>query len=240
MHNMPNKGDRLMTKFEVAPKFAKIDEVMKAYTNVMVLLLRLRQGESTTESTTLPFCILMVCEACNHPSLISKDYITDREAIESRPARKDDQEDEELTVQRCSSISWFPRAKNACSAKTSINSLFRLAFRIYQRHLVQSLTAENTTKDGDHCNDCIELARKVRRKSQALNKDSNLPPDSAKIRKLLELLKLRTQRSTGAKTIVFSQFTSMLDLIQPSSKTQESHLCDVSCSCSWVFKSRRH
>jgi hypothetical protein len=40
----------------------------------------------------------MVREACNHPSLVSKDYNTDREAIESRPAPKDDQEDEELTT----------------------------------------------------------------------------------------------------------------------------------------------
>jgi SNF2 family DNA or RNA helicase len=90
-----------------------------------------------------------------------------------------------------------------------------------QRHTVQRLTTENITNDGDHCNDCIELARKARRKSQALNKDSNLPPDSAKIRKLLELLKEINARKddegepAGEKTIVFSQFTSMLDLIQP-------------------------
>jgi hypothetical protein len=45
--SQPNKGDRPMTKFEVAVKFVKNDEVMKNYTNVMVLLLRLRQGGST-------------------------------------------------------------------------------------------------------------------------------------------------------------------------------------------------
>lgn len=44
---------------EAMKKFVKNDQVMKNYTNVMVLLLRLRQGESTTESTTLPFCILI-------------------------------------------------------------------------------------------------------------------------------------------------------------------------------------
>jgi hypothetical protein len=36
--------------------------------------------------------------ACNHPSLVSKDYNTDREAIESRPAPKEGDEDEELTT----------------------------------------------------------------------------------------------------------------------------------------------
>ena len=40
----------------------------------------------------------VVCVACNHPSLVSKDYNTDREAIESRPAPKDGDEDEDLAT----------------------------------------------------------------------------------------------------------------------------------------------
>jgi SNF2 family DNA or RNA helicase len=80
---------------EAMKRFVKNNEVMKNYTNFMLLLLRLRQGESRTMSTILPFCLLMVGEACNHPSLVSKDYNTDREAIES-PAPKDDHDDEEL------------------------------------------------------------------------------------------------------------------------------------------------
>jgi len=81
------------------------------------------------------------------------------------------------------------------------------------------LTPENVAKDGEHCNDCVELTRKAHRKSLSPTKDSNLPPDSAKIRKLLEILKEINSREdegepTGEKTIVFSQFTTMLDLIQ--------------------------
>ena len=38
---------------EAMQKYAKNDEVMKNYTNVMVLLLRLRQGKLTTEPTSL-------------------------------------------------------------------------------------------------------------------------------------------------------------------------------------------
>jgi SNF2 family DNA or RNA helicase len=82
------------------------------------------------------------------------------------------------------------------------------------------LTPENVAKDGQHCNDCVELTRKAHRKSLSSTKDSNLPPDSAKIRRLLELLKEISSREddegepTGEKTIVFSQFTTMLDLIQ--------------------------
>lgn len=55
---------------------------------------------------------------------------------------------------------------------------------------------------------------------------SDLPPDSAKIREILRLLReIDDRRSAdeddeegedaGEKTIIFSQFTSMLDLIQP-------------------------
>jgi hypothetical protein len=66
----------------------------------------------------------------------------------------------------------------------------------------------------------VELTRKARRKSLPRTEGSNLPPDSAKIRKILELLKEINAREndegepTGEKTIVFSQFTTMLDLIQ--------------------------
>lgn len=54
---------------------------------------------------------------------------------------------------------------------------------------------------------------KARRKSVGVN--ASLPPSSAKIRKILELLDAIEERGEGEKTIIFSQFTSMLDLIEP-------------------------
>ncbi|KAH9974293.1 hypothetical protein BGW80DRAFT_1303233 [Lactifluus volemus] len=80
------------------------------------------------------------------------------------------------------------------------------------------LTPENIAKDGEHCNDCRELSQNTHRKSLSRAKDSNLPPDSAKIRKILELVNEINSRENeegeflGEKTIVFSQFTTMLDL----------------------------
>jgi len=150
---------------------------MKNYTNVMVLLLRLRQ-------------------ACNHPSLVSKDYNTDREAIESRPAPKDGDEDEELATM-------FQELGVAKGKKCQLCQ--------------DELTSENTSKDGNHCQSCVEITGRANRKS--LSKE-NLPPDSAKIRKLLQLLEEIDGRKgedgepTGEKTIVFSQFTTMLNLIE--------------------------
>jgi len=55
-------------------------------------------GKVVTYEGVLLFRTLTVGAACNHPSLVTKDYNADREAIESRPAPKDGQEDEELNV----------------------------------------------------------------------------------------------------------------------------------------------
>ena len=81
---------------------------------------------------------------------------------------------------------------------------------------LSSLTAADT-KDPErkHCDGCTMIAIKARRRSAA-TPGSNLPPSSAKIRKILEILDEIKDRSNGEeKTIIFSQFTSMLDLIQP-------------------------
>ncbi|KIM55515.1 hypothetical protein SCLCIDRAFT_1221074 [Scleroderma citrinum Foug A] len=66
--------------------------------------------------------------------------------------------------------------------------------------------------DSNHCSECISLVVV----SHPNPDHSHLPPDSAKIRKILEILKDIEKRSDGGeKTIIFSQFTSMLNLIKP-------------------------
>ena len=65
-----------------------------------------------------------------------------------------------------------------------------------------------------HCDSCMEIARQARARS--VDGDDGLPPASAKIRMLLKLLKDVEERSVKKeKTIVFSQFTSFLNLIEP-------------------------
>jgi SNF2 family DNA or RNA helicase len=86
--------------------------------------------------------------------------------------------------------------------------------------LATRLNSENISKDGNHCQSCVEITERANRKSLSKEKGSNLPPGSAKIRKLLELLEEIDGRKdedgepTGEKTIVFSQFTTMLNLIE--------------------------
>src|SRR6266702_2429138 len=157
--------------------------------------------------------------ACNHPSLVSKDYNTDREAIESRPAPKDGDEDEELTTmfQELGGS----KGKKCQLCQDEYISYFLVAAWLAATHCaVTRLTSEKISKDGHHCQACVELTGRVNRKSLSKEKDSNLPPGSAKIRKLLELREEIDAREdeggepTGEKTILFSQFTTMLDLIE--------------------------
>ena len=78
------------------------------------------------------------------------------------------------------------------------------------------MTSTNTSnRDATYCTGCEELNNKARRKSLAAVTGS-VPPESAKIRETMRLLNDISERSNGEeKTIIFSQFTSMLDLIEP-------------------------
>ena len=89
------------------------------------------------------------------------------------------------------------------------------------------MTAANRSSDtnNDNCTDCDALVATGRRKSLTFPRSAgvaatNLPPSSAKIRKILELLGDIEERDEEEKTIIFSQFTSMLDLIEPFLKAE--------------------
>ncbi|KAG8215967.1 putative ATP-dependent helicase, partial [Butyriboletus roseoflavus] len=138
------------------------------YTHVLVLLLRLRQ-------------------ACNHPSLVSKDYRIDNDAAEPK-ATKDDEDDAEDLAAMFGQLG-MSGAKKCQLCQTVLPA------------------AVNAT----HCNECRPLAKTA---EPTLN--SNLPLESAKIKKILDILKTIDERSEGVeKTIIFSQFTTMLNLIEP-------------------------
>ncbi|KAH7337757.1 SNF2 family N-terminal domain-containing protein [Rhizoctonia solani] len=156
-------------------KFIKAGTVMKNYTSVLLLLLRLRQ-------------------ACDHPSLVSKDFQKDLDAVESRPAKKDDEEDDELAD---------------LFQKMGVDK------RVLTCAICQTELPTDAGEDQKHCDECADnLAAQSRRKSLAVK--SGLPPSSAKIRRMIELLEEIDDRSEGEdKTIVFSQFTTMLDLLEP-------------------------
>jgi SNF2 family DNA or RNA helicase len=92
-----------------------------------------------------------------------------------------------------------PRSKryNLCKSNLNLNN--------------SRLHSDNAGADewSTHCRGCVPLAKEAQRAERDR-------PSSAKIRKILQLLKEIDERSEGEeKTIIFSQFTSMLDLIEP-------------------------
>ncbi|KAF8513714.1 SNF2 family N-terminal domain-containing protein [Hysterangium stoloniferum] len=162
-------------------KFVAQNQVMKNYTAVLVLLLRLRQ-------------------ACNHPSLVSKDFGKDVDALESGSAKKpadDDDDDEDALADMFS--------------KLGVDAVIKRC-DVCQTELDKHNTAPTAPK---RCQDCDrQLVLKNQKLARAANGD--LLPTSAKIRKILELLDTIDEHGDGdEKTIIFSQFTSMLDLLEP-------------------------
>ncbi len=86
--------DALVAKVELTlNKFIKSGDMMKNYTCVMVLLLRLRQGALRFCAITRTLVQCKWCLACNHPSLVSKDFIADKEAVEPTAAKGNDLND---------------------------------------------------------------------------------------------------------------------------------------------------
>lgn len=81
--------------------------------------------------------------------------------------------------------------------------------------LFDRLDRHNTSGSSTtQCQDCdLQIAVEKRRKSGRAGSEL---PSSAKIRKIIELLETIDENTDGKeKTIIFSQFTSMLDLLEP-------------------------
>ncbi|KAI0037045.1 SNF2 family N-terminal domain-containing protein, partial [Vararia minispora EC-137] len=166
----------------------KIDEAMQKF-----------GASDKLNYTTILVLLLRLRQACNHPSLVAEGYRKDLDALVPRAASKsgsDDDVDELADEFALTGISGGKKCP------------------VCQTYLTSSATADDDT----HCVDCISIVRAARRKSTRAGSD--LPPDSAKVRKILKLLEEIDARADGdsglpnEKTIVFSQFTSMLDIIQ--------------------------
>ncbi|KAI0692705.1 SNF2 family N-terminal domain-containing protein [Cytidiella melzeri] len=155
-----------------------------------------QQGDMSKNYTSMLVLLLRLRQACNHPSLIAQDYRKDKEAVDPKAA-KDDKDLEE----------------DADSLADLMGGLGLTASSKRCQMCQKPLTPSNMGTNSDHCARCDEVFEKARRKSMSTN--PNLPPSSAKIRKILEILEDIEDRGEGEKTIIFSQFTSMLDLVEP-------------------------
>ncbi|KZO99167.1 hypothetical protein CALVIDRAFT_477641 [Calocera viscosa TUFC12733] len=167
-------------------KFLKRGDVMKNYTSVLVLLLRMRQ-------------------ACGHPGLVSKDFGEEKDALEPKLA-KNDTEEQEVTRQEGDELADL-MGKMSVGDKAAMCKI-----------CLEPLAVHRPDPD-DSDDSVVAIPRNEAafpKKSRASGVGSNLPPSSAKIRKIIELLTDIADRSNRQeKTIIFSQFTGMLDLVEP-------------------------
>lgn len=178
-------------------KFRASDNLARNYTSVLVLLLRLRQ-------------------ACNHPSLISKDYVCDKEAVDPQAAKGKDLDDADDLADAFGQMGVSSEKRcQMCQTRWVVTILREERNGLL---VIESLTPQNSAESSQHCDDCAVLAAKSMRKSLAAG--SNLPEHSAKTKKILEILDTIRENDGEEKTIIFSQFTSMLDIIEPFLKSE--------------------
>lgn len=91
------------------------------------------------------------------------------------------------------------------------------------------LTDRLEDQEADQCLECVTIAGKAQAKKR---KGTDLPPSSAKIRMMMQLLLAVQERSEGKeKTIVFSQFTSFLNLLEPFLKDEGIGYVRCKSSC---------
>ena len=111
--------------------------------------------------------------------------------------------------------------------------LSRKPCQVCQKPLTTSnMWKENVCID---CQDVFEAARKA-----AADPRTDLPPHSCKTRMIVKILQDIEARGEGEKTIIFSQFTTMLDLIEPFLRFEKIKF--VRCECVdfiFVYRCRR-
>ncbi|KAJ9105493.1 hypothetical protein QFC21_001864 [Naganishia friedmannii] len=138
-------------------KFLKAGTALSNYTSVLTMLLRL--------------------------PLVTAALDQDKDAIDIRPAPKDDEQEADDLALLLGGIGLEGGKQAKC------DMCFSPLFDSKQRH----------------CSDCEPIARKARAQSEDYD-SSGLPPSSAKIRMMMKLLQSTDTRSGGKeKTIIFSQ-----------------------------------
>lgn len=192
--------------------------------------------------------LLRLRQACDHPTLVSKSFTSDPDALSAPPPPSAAKEDKDIADELADLFGDLGVAKavpkcTICSAALPSST---------------SDDGEVKSYSGDFCStECEKVSRRARRMSAEVEEGGSAP-SSAKIRKILKILsKIQTKGKGVEKTIsalvrllaaldartlliqdsaVFSQFTSMLDVIEPFLR-KDGHKF-VRCRCSLLMHHR--
>ncbi|KAF8804390.1 hypothetical protein BYT27DRAFT_7143491 [Phlegmacium glaucopus] len=175
--------------FDPSEKFF-YDSLETKMESVIEKLMATSKGNSSYISVLL--LLLRLRQACNHPILVAKDYKNDLDAVDPKAVAKGQDDKDADGDDLAAAFGQMGVTRKCQMCTTEINS-------------------DNAGADewSTHCRSCVPLAKEAQRAERDR-------PSSAKIRMILQLLKEIDERSENEeKTIIFSQFTSMLDLIEP-------------------------
>ncbi|KAG6888775.1 hypothetical protein C0995_006104 [Termitomyces sp. Mi166 len=151
-------------------------------------------GNGQNNYISVLLLLLRLRQACNHPMLVAQDYKNDMDALDSKAKKNADDDDTDDLIGAFSQLG-VTRKCRVCT--TELNSR-------------NAAPGESEPL----CLDCAPLAQQAKQAEKTR-------PTSAKIRMILKLLADIKERSKGEeKTIIFSQFTKMLDLIEPFLKDE--------------------
>ncbi|KAK1925490.1 SNF2 family N-terminal domain-containing protein [Papiliotrema laurentii] len=149
-----------------------------------------KAGTVMSNYTSVLTMLLRLRQACDHPSLVASALSVDADALENKKAQAPDDSD---------------------SADELADLLGGLGVDKSKKCEI-CFTTLSAVEDGK-CTECVDIAKKAAAKGAD---EEHLPDYSAKIRMLLKIIKQVEERSgKKEKTIVFSQFTSFLNLIEP-------------------------
>jgi SNF2 family DNA or RNA helicase len=150
----------------------------------------------------LSLCVDHSNPACDHPSLVNGDWKQDQDAVINRledPNQEEDDDEKELTKA-------LDSLNLAAASKCQLCFVEYVAFPFFFVKVITQVVPSLSNPKDTHCTSCQAI----------VSKDSDISEiDSAKLRKIVELVDGVEERSGGTeKIIIFSQFTSMLRLIQ--------------------------
>ncbi|KAG9000040.1 hypothetical protein FRB90_011885, partial [Tulasnella sp. 427] len=154
-----------------------------------------RSGLSNNFTSVLVL-LLRLRQACCHPELCMKNVKNDIDALEPK-VKETDKDDEEEADDLADLLGKMTVKESRCE--------------LCDDRLEPGVKSK-------YCSDCeVKIVAKARRKSLPSDGDLGVQtlPSSAKTRKLVEILQKIESDSEGEdKTIVFSQFTSFLDIVE--------------------------
>ncbi|KAG6820007.1 hypothetical protein H0H93_006553 [Arthromyces matolae] len=158
--------------------------------NKMESVIEKLMGNGKNNYISVLLLLLRLRQACNHPILVTKDYKSDMDALEPKDQKNADDDDDTDDLVGAFSQLGVTRKCYVCTSELGPHNV-----------------APNETDP--LCRDCVPFARQAKQAEKSR-------PSSAKIRAIMKILADIETRSKGVeKTIIFSQFTKMLDLIEP-------------------------